>query len=226
MTASRRVYLDDPRADWEDVLRFRLTYEGPLLAESSDNKRTAARATDKQRIRKAFHPQLRALWERHPALYGNMGKVQSAQFVINKRSPLPHGPRELAERFAICGYNFVPLVTESVGLMCGLDILLLRNDPPGSVVSGGDIDNRVKTLLDGLTMPKDGAQLGDYKQPGDDEQPFFVLLEDDKLITRLVVETDTLLEPVSAQPTSTDSRVIITVTVSPFVFTADNYGFA
>lgn len=46
-------------------------------------------------------------------------------------------------------------------------------------------------------------------QPKPDEDPFFCLLEDDSLITRLAVETDRLLEPVSS-----DSEVVATIRVA------------
>ncbi len=55
----------------------------------------------------------------------------------------------------------------------------------------GDIDNRLKTLLDSFTMP-DQNQTPDGS-PDTGETPFFCLLEDDKLITGLAVKTDRLL---------------------------------
>ena len=52
------------------------------------------------------------------------------------------------------GNRFVPLVSKAGGFTCSLDILFLRrDDPEGPIESGGDIDNRLKVLLDGLRMP-------------------------------------------------------------------------
>jgi hypothetical protein len=84
------------------------------------------------------------------------------------------------------------LVIEELSLSCRLDILFLRSDRAGSLIKSGDIDNRLKTLFDALRMPESKAELGGYEKPIDDEDPFFVLLQDDKLITHISVETDVL----------------------------------
>jgi hypothetical protein len=77
-------------------------------------------------------------------------------------------------------------------LLAELDILMLRPGPPGSLVRhGGDIDNRLKTLLDALRMPS-AAEI--TSGPNSDETPFYCLLEDDRFITGLLVRTDRLLD--------------------------------
>ena len=226
--STRRIIKNDPFANWEgDVVQFRLTYEGPLLAESSSRGKIPGRATNKQYIRKVFHKQLKRLWSTHPSFSGQWGEIQSDGFVtaMQKDYDLHHNLDNLTNRFERFGYRFIPSTTRTLGVMCGLDILFLRNDPPGAIVTGGDIDNRLKTLIDGLQMPRDKSQLGEYLQPGDGEDPFFCLLEDDSLITRLSVETDTLLQPLDDEPNVNDARVVITVTLKPYAMTADNYGF-
>jgi hypothetical protein len=102
----------------------------------------------------------------------------------------------LAQRYSLYGYNFVPLVTRDLCLICGIDVLFLRPDPPGAVLRSGDIDNRIKTLLDSLRLPDANE---DYinNTPLVGETSFYCLLEDDKLITSLSVETDQLLERTS-----------------------------
>jgi hypothetical protein len=91
----------------------------------------------------------------------------------------------LAHRlYAKFGYNFLPLISEYFGLTCSLDILFLRRDAPGQLIqSGGDIDNRIKVLLDGLRMPKSVEECKEVPKEG--ENPFFCLLEDDSLITKI-----------------------------------------
>lgn len=107
------------------------------------------------------------------------------------------------------GFNFAPLVAESVGLTAELDILLLWPASPGKIItSGGDIDNRIKTLLDALKLPSEPTALPPNTMPQPGEEPFFCLLEDDSLITRINVETDRLLEPVR-----TSSEVDLTIRV-------------
>ena len=75
------------------------------------------------------------------------------------------------------GYNFVPLVTRDLELLCSIEILFLRFGDPGGVINRvGDLDNRLKTLFDALTMPRDAVQLGPFLVPGMDENPYFVCL--------------------------------------------------
>lgn len=108
--------------------------------------------------------------------------------------------------------------------MCGLDILLLRSDKVSDAQWYGDIDNRVKTLIDSLRVP---VATEDYSNrlPADDEKPLFCLLEDDKLITKLSVETDQLLDLHSNKP---DEKVflVITARVRPYEVTDWNVEFA
>ena len=115
------------------------------------------------------------------------------------------------------------MVTEENGLICALDILMLRNGPPGQVRT--DIDNRLKTLFDALQMPN-SDQLGG-KTPEPDQDPFYVLLEDDRLITRVAVISDMLLEPVKGVDRDEDAvRLVIDVSVRPYRVTFENVDFA
>src|SRR5471030_2477981 len=126
-------------------MQFHLTYAGELLAEPT-NRRPGARADLKQAIRKAFHPQLRSVWNTH-------------RFTPETRD-------DLANRFTRFGYRFVPLATKALTLHCSLDILLLRPEGPG-VIYAGDLDNRLKTLIDGLRMPSE-LEVGKYTAPDAD----------------------------------------------------------
>src|SRR5207248_1320521 len=133
--------------------------------------------------------------------------------------PVPEGFRwetrrdELAYKFRRVDYRFVPLVTEDMFLSCGLEILFLRQDGP--ILQAGDIDGRLKTLFDALTMPRHAEQLKGFEIPGDGEDPFYCLLEDDSLISNVRVETDVLLEPTGETTDKHDSRLIITVRLKP-----------
>lgn len=151
-------------------VEFRLIYEGPLPAESNH-----PRTKEKHRIRKALHPQLREVWRQHDFLWKNV--------------------EYWAGQYQRCGYRFVPLVSRKQAVYCALDILFLRRDSPGNIVkSGGDIDNRIKVLFDGLRIIESSSQLAGV-QPGADEDPFFCLLEDDALITEINITTDRLFTP-------------------------------
>jgi len=126
--------------------------------------------------------------------------------------------------FSRCGYNFVPIVLRELLVYCSLDILFLRPDPPGELLLSGDIDNRIKTLIDALRMPESSQELGGYTAPEADEKPFFVLLEDDRLVTRLAVETDMLLQPTGPRAGKQDARLVITVTLTPYQMIWGNTG--
>ncbi len=125
-------------------------------------------------------------------------------------------------RYERGGILFVPLINELFGLVCTLDILFLRRDKPGAIVTkGGDIDNRVKTLIDALRVPKHADEM---RGSPDAVSPLFCLMADDALITELSVVTDRLLTPASdsAHPDS-DVHLIIRVAVKVPVDTFDGF---
>jgi hypothetical protein len=98
------------------------------------------------------------------------------------------------------GFQWAPLVSSKIHFVASLDILLLRPEPPGTLITrAGDLDNRVKTLLDGLKMPHEPNALPSDAVPSPDETPFFCLLQDDALVTGMTIRTDRLLEPVDDQ---------------------------
>lgn len=89
----------------------------------------------------------------------------------------------------------MPLVTKKFWLVCELDILFLRTELPGSLFTtnhAGDLDNRLKVLFDALRVPNDDSELPAGVQPERDEDPLFCLLEDDKLITTVRLESERL----------------------------------
>jgi hypothetical protein len=100
-------------------------------------------------------------------------------------------------------------------VVCSIDILFLRRDEPGNLLkSGGDIDNRLKVLFDGLRLPQTKDEVGDNR-PGVDEDPFYCLLEDDKLVTELKVTTDRLLVPLGNGQAENDVELILHVKTIP-----------
>ena len=57
------------------------------------------------------------------------------------------------------GFKFAPLVNKKLELVSELDILFLRPEEPGQIVSGGDIDNCLKTLFDALRCPSNKHEI-------------------------------------------------------------------
>ena len=177
-------------------MKFRLTYNGDVL--SSHSKRD-----HKHAIRKVFHSQIRRLldhrvhksvMEAHPA---NLGFSST--------------------------YNFVPLVWKlKYPPECSLDILFLNRHSPGKPIHAGDIDNRLKTILDALRIPSVRQELPDSAAPEPDEDPFFCLLEDDKLVTHMSVETDQWFEPtIDGGASPNEALVIVKVSIEPGLLTKD-----
>lgn len=154
-------------------MEFYLTYMGPLKSN--------AKAKEKHKIRKYIEPQLKRLWNIAPLSdYPEWLRLEPKQDTHNVIKE-------------VGGYKFAPLITSKLYLVCQLDIVLLWPDEPGKIVgSGGDIDNRLKTLFDALTCP-DENQVREVMQDTDDQDIFYCLLEDDKLITDVAVKTHTLL---------------------------------
>jgi hypothetical protein len=108
------------------------------------------------------------------------------------------------------GFRFAALVAESISLLAELDFLLLWPSAPGQIFTrGGDIDNRLKTLLDALKVPGEPTALLPGAFPHADETPFYCLLEDDSLVTKVAVETDRLLVPVN-HPAMVEATIRVT----------------
>lgn len=196
-------------------MQLRLTYQGVLLGANGKN----TRAAHKHALRAAFHRQLQRHWETHP--YLSKISLQDDSDPSTHYMIVPY----LERRFTRFGWRFVPLVTGFMKLRCSVHVLLLRPDQPGSVIASGDLDNRLKTLFDALRLPQTREELGGTGEPVDADQPMYCLLEDDKLIDHVSVETDVLLEPVSDTPTDNDVRMVITVNLRPFVLTYQNSVF-
>jgi len=168
-------------------MEFKLHYRGDLRSNGG--------RTHKHFLRRTFHRQLADLWQQPPLV--NRPYLRSAE--------PPSGKISLLQERG--GFQFVPLVSQKLHMIAELEIILLRPGPPGMIIKhGGDIDNRMKTLLDALKMPEDGA-LPDAAEPNANETPFFCLLEDDHLVTRLAIETERLLEP------RNDTEVLLIIAV-------------
>lgn len=220
-----------------DIMRFRLVYDGELRASGNNNPR----AKEKLALRDEFHPQLASLAATHPVMTG-IGFTTSVKMPMRGLSAfggktpswmlprVPEAPgvsvgiadRQRAVYDAIVkpvergGQKFIPFVRRSLDLVCELDILFLRNDAPGSIVrSGGDLDNRIKTLFDGLRVPSaDETKVG---MPAAD--PCFCLLEDDSLISTFAVRTDRLL----TDPQRSEHRVLLVIEVKLTVLKLNSY---
>ena len=245
------IYRDDePESDSD--MQFTLVYSGQLrpTQRAAEPHQAAKNPTHKHDIRRCFHAQLRELWQNHPVLsryketptsYAALAsgtRVKSwraDRFDQQKQYKLS----ELIQADHVSyNYEWVPLVKRMFSLACSLDIVLLRRDGLHSPLDNGDLDNRVKTLIDALKMPRSGNELVDEdERPREGEKPFFVLLEDDSLVSNLRVDTRELLYPralIQKYPERQELRVadermvcaIITVGLKPYDVNVGNLSFA
>jgi hypothetical protein len=169
-------------------MQFRLIYEGPLKSNRGP--------MDKQRIRREIHTQLKELCTRP--------QLQPFQCLVNAKN-------NRATVHELGGFTFVPLVTEKLRHVAEIDVTLFTPEEPGrTITQGGDLDNRMKTLLDSLRIPKVLDELPKADIPSEQESPFYCVLEDDNLISRLTVSADRLLRPVADR-----SHVLAIIQVTP-----------
>ena len=154
-------------------MQFSLTYTGELNANG--------KPAHKHDLRRCFHSQLSILWQQIPL----------SEYHYWFETGTKHTTIDLNRRVGL--FRFVPLVSPSLHLICELRIFLLKPEAPGAIITqAGDIDNRLKTLFDALRVPTVG-EIPSSVVPQPDEDPFFCLLENDSLISRISVETDRFL---------------------------------
>ena len=171
------------------------------------------RSGHKHEIRRSFHDQLKILWRKST----NLREWECPNEKTGKRAKVWENA---AAHFQLNGVGYVPLSFNGLGVACKLDILMLRPEAPGqTLIKGGDIDNRLKTLFDALRIPRAG-EVGEM--PGDEgvRNPFFCLLEDDSLINHISVTTDLLLGDVPPN----EVRLVIAVNLWNVVHTTLNMG--
>src|SRR5271166_2444004 len=159
MSCRQSQTLIDNRPDYqsETLMNFHLVYAGDLLRSSGNTNR---RVWEKHSIRRHLHEQMKRLWETHPALRSYADRVVERDDDGTRHNPPKPFLQVVARRYEKSGIGFVPLITEPNGLVCSLDILFLRPERPGSILeSAGDIDNRIKTLIDALRIPADGSEI-------------------------------------------------------------------
>ena len=159
-------------------MRLVLHDRGPLRANGDP--------AHKHQLRQHFHSQLKKLWSQKPL-------TESPKLLMPKNKNRV-GDYSLLR--PLDSFTFVPLITQEMDVVAELTITLLRPEPPGGLITqGGDLDNRLKTLFDALTMPRYSNTLPSGAVPQSDQTPFFCLLEDDNLVTAVSVRTEQLLEP-------------------------------
>lgn len=215
-------------------MRFRLIYAGSLKASG-----TKPRPKEKEAVREYVSPQLSDLWTTHPGLQGIGLTFEAVEpLPANHRflggKPIEHSVRvrqqqqevnnTLLDLIEVEGRCYLPIVRNSLRLTCELEILFLRKDGVEALVgNSGDLDNRIKTLFDGLRVPRPGeVKLGPVL-PEEKDTFKFCLLEDDSLVTGFSVRTDRLLTRPGAA--SNEVLLVIEVIIRPTTLSTYNFGF-
>lgn len=206
-----------------ELMHFTLTYRGSLPCQGKND----ARKAEKHEIRRAFSTQLWELWQQKPILRHAVREwssfaTQSGLRADEKYAALKKYEEELDQygerKHIIRSFErgqalFVPLVSSHLNLICELDILFLRAEPPGKLFTtnhAGDLDNRLKVLFDALRMPADVNELPPAFEPSPGEQICYCLLENDNLVTAVRLESERLLDV----PASTPNLVELVVRVA------------
>ena len=226
----RRQMLEHYPSAVRGVMRFHLVYHGAL--PSAGNK---SKPDDVLRIRQALSPQLGYLWKTHNALqvlqntaaleikkpldkmnHINQDRDKFLQLVNDGEATIrnlahhfPDDFKDLIQSIFVVDKEYAPLIRKSLDLACEIEIMFLRQQDPGQLITqGGDIDGRIKTLLDALRIPTKDEQ--DKNPPC--ENTLWCLLENDSLVSDLSIETDRLLFPETTRPN--EVHLIISVRVN------------
>lgn len=194
------------------LMEFRLIYTGEL--HSSGNK---SRGEEMHAIRRSLHPQLRRLWNVNPnlrQLADHLGNRDPGDMSIRgetEQERFDFGIGAIGKKWSRLNYDFVPLVTTEHVLRCSFDILLLRPEEKRFICQRGDLDGQLKTFIDALRIPNHSGEAGGIG-PQNDETPFFVLLEDDQLISEIkVTAEELLLLPDHREVKANDAHVVLHV---------------
>ena len=162
-----------------------LFYRGKLKANGD--------ARHKHDIRLAFSPQLKRYWESINILFRTLVSGNCRQLEEGKRT-VSYG-----------GLSLLPLIRVADNRPVQLNVQILQPAKTAVLLStGGDIDNRLKTLLDALQMP-DENQANAVAGTGD---RLFCLLENDKVVNQVNITTRQLWD---VPPESREVVVVVSV---------------
>ncbi|MEP7308024.1 MAG: hypothetical protein ABJA98_21175 [Acidobacteriota bacterium] len=168
-------------------MKITFAYNAPvqfrLLLEGHVSSRQRGSSTERHKLRQFLHPQLKKLCHEHPSL--------------KSWSVVPPGGvgskiERIANEHKFGAYRFVPVIRKKAAEnIVSLDFLILRPTAGRGVFDGrGDLDGRIKSIIDVLRKPSQPDEV--KSSPAEGEDPFFVVLEDDSQIYEFSVSTDTL----------------------------------
>jgi hypothetical protein len=172
--------------DWAE-LKFTLKYRGRLKSAQGGGTKGLVHT-----IRRTFDSQLKYRWQVTPELKRWMLPPFSNHLAIRDKSIRTEWYRK-----RVGNYLFLPLViiSDTRPLVAELDVRILWRDRAGNFLAktddGIDLDNRLKVILDALTVPQEN-QLPTVN-PQNGEEQTFCLLADDKLVVKLGIAAERLI---------------------------------
>jgi hypothetical protein len=173
-------------------LEIFLTYRGKIPAQRSD---------------------LSAVWEMRRSFHHQLTKIRNRDpFTLLDE---PHYARAVK---LVGGQSFAPLYGGHVLVQVAIDIVLLTGTPPKkSVLSSGDLDNRLKRIIDALRMP---SQSGEVLSSPISPESCICLMDDDSAVSKVHVQLGTYL----ASDDPSESFAFIKAVGVPERVTMDNLG--
>jgi len=190
-------------------MKFILCYEGEIRARGRKST-----IENEHAIRKEFHRQLKVLYSQEPF------NIHPAAICWNKSDSTdgcndPETQLYLRMQSTLAGYRFLPFISDKIHLHARLDILFLKPVvKESSIASYFDIDNKVKTLIDAMTIPPNKEKIPTGTKPEVGEDPFLCVLSDDKLVTELNVRTEKWLVDLGQEGRNNTFKVLIEVTIN------------
>jgi hypothetical protein len=174
-----------------------LTYRGRIPSKS-----TSLEAV--WNMRKSFHVQLAKLWGKQP--FDILEDWEKSGFASGARNFL----RQIEDQV------FVPFYSEAVGIGVQLDIKLLTGSPPQqSTISSGDLDNRIKRIIDALRAPTQRGELIQNLLP---KSRWYCVMDDGSAVKQL----NASLAPYLDSDDPSESFAFITVRTAATKVTMDN----
>ncbi|AVX02568.1 hypothetical protein MXMO3_00019 [Maritalea myrionectae] len=184
-------------------MKITLTYRGVVpSAHSGGGKNKSAHISN---MRLAFHEQLKRLWGQPP--FGVLKKWEDTGFEANAPNFIK----------AVGGIKYVPFFDlPKIGIAVSLDITLLSGEPNNApqLISKGDLDNRIKSIIDALHPPQKDNLSGSEKELN----RIYCLMGDDEAVKELTATT----RPFLASENHDDAFVLVEVRPVPIEVTQSN----
>lgn len=197
-----------PANPWRIGERVELTlhYQGPLPA----SKRYQVEI--KNSLRSQFHQQLVVFCKNQPRFQPALAATLPQAVMRGSRLSAPSAISYEFFGVSIGSFEFVPLVSRLNQLVAEVRIDLYRREEPGDILTpGGDLDNRLKMIFDGLRLPQNADETIGFKAT--DGKRGYCVLEDDSLIRKVALNTFRLIEPAAADEKETDVRLVLHVDI-------------